>query len=449
VIVSKILFWLFVIPIFIPFIPIRFLLFLYLIIVHFDSSGGVFASASTLGIENAVKVVLLPSLLLLRSFSYNLKMAKFIPGIAVWILLCIYVIISSSWSPFQLSAIKQIGYLYAYFAIILVAARCYTDDQQKTYRLVSWSIAIVFLLAILQTFFLNNVFGGDDNRFTSFSSPQGFALYLVVMLSIVISFSSVRTVGALPKQIIIPLIAVAIILNGSRTGLVTAGILLILSIIWWSKKTDTSVRNLIIGTTMFIVVALCCIGVVLVVATDYSVTKKLQNSRSTQVINVLIGNSSLEDISTAAWRIQIYISIIEKIRYRDLKGNLLGAGTSSVAEIVTGKDQWYRGYSKENVDANRIAHNEFLRSLYEWGIIGLTLVFGLLIIHYKTIRTLSISLQSFESYSFFSILIVLLVMFSSQNLFAAAGTPLGSGIALFLGRLTSLKFKLKNAIELN
>ncbi len=91
-----------------------------LLILQFDMSGPGFESTSSVGFENALKIILLPAILLWRigwrpvPFSMWPRMAKY------WMALVAYAVAATAWSDYPLSAFKMIGYLLCSTMLFIV-----------------------------------------------------------------------------------------------------------------------------------------------------------------------------------------------------------------------------------------------------------------------------------------------------------------------------------------
>src|SRR5256885_2723988 len=149
-----------------------------------------------------------------------------------------------------------------------------------------------------------------------------------------------------------------------------------------------------------------------------------------------MGTGSLTDIDTFGWRLGMYLVMSEHIRARSPRQLLLGSGTSSTAEIIASGEYWYRGYTGETVDANRIAHNEYLRALYEWGVFGMALTLALVVTIFAASLRYARRAQTMEGYLFLCVLLVLGVFFGIENLMAGSGTPVGAATTLVIAVLT-------------
>ncbi len=142
-----------------------------------------FDSTYSLGVENGIKIVIIPTILLLR-FGWNPDWPPAWKRIgAIWITLFALAAITIFWSPYRLSAMKMEGYLYSYFvifAVLVIAWRHRWIDA----RVVMLAIVAAFILALIQTYPMGNPFGREDEntyaaRFTSFCSPQAFAAFML------------------------------------------------------------------------------------------------------------------------------------------------------------------------------------------------------------------------------------------------------------------------------
>ena len=164
-------------------LPPRWSLFSYILLTHVDLSGPMFDSTYSLGIENGIKIVIIPTILLLR-FGWNPDWPPAWKRIgAVWITLFALAAITIFWTPYRLSAIKMEGYLYSYFVIFAVLVIAWRNRWIDA-RSVTLCIIAAFILALIQTYSMGNPFGREDEttyaaRFTSFCSPQAFAAFML------------------------------------------------------------------------------------------------------------------------------------------------------------------------------------------------------------------------------------------------------------------------------
>lgn len=423
-----------------PYIPFKWSLFAYLILVHINLVDNSFSSATTVGLENAIKVIVVPTILLLRSRFLGLKIVRNIPTFWLWIIFGFYITVSVIWSPLKLPAIKQLGFFYAYTVIWLVFVYAFKIDRIITYRIIAGSFVVAFLLAIAQTYLLTNAsnnFGGVDNRFTSFTAAQNFALYLALLLIMMVSVKSQKLKGKLLKSILISLILISIVLNASRTNLVAVLVVIISIAIFWGVSKQTF-GQITIVTGLLSCLTLLFFVLSILFSTFYKkeFTAFIQSNRSLQIFGVLNDNFTFDDIGTARFRSSIYETLLDQIEQKSLGKIIFGSGTSSTGELITQGVFSYRGYDESTVDANRLAHNEFLRALYEWGILGLVIFAAFFIGIVLSVFIQVKKRRTFEIYTLSSALVVLFLFLMLENILAGSGGPGGVSIALLFAELT-------------
>jgi O-antigen ligase len=114
---------------------------------------------------------------------------------------------------------------------------------------------------------------------------------------------------------------------------------------------------------------------------------------------------------------------------------LLGRGTCSVAELLASGAFLYRDYDRRTMDANRIAHNEYLRVLYEWGGLGLLIFLGWLAgLVLGQWRALNAD-ACYQRYLLLALTLVLAALLGFENMFAAAMHPSGAVVSLLLAMI--------------
>src|SRR5271154_6703366 len=163
--------------------PRRWSLFCYLLLTQVDLSAADFSSASSVGWDNAFRVVVIPTVLLLR-----FRSKTHIPTISTalsrwWPLFVADVAIAAIWSPFPLSALKMLGYLYCYSALFILFRRAWAESWFRV-RFVIANLCAALCIAVAQSYFLGD-FPRPEGRLTSFDDPQNFAAYLISIAAIV------------------------------------------------------------------------------------------------------------------------------------------------------------------------------------------------------------------------------------------------------------------------
>jgi hypothetical protein len=138
--------------------------------------------------------------------------------------------------------------------------------------------------------------------------------------------------------------------------------------------------------------------------------------------------SAVEDVGTFAWRLRVYEKTLEALPGRGLTRFLLGSGTSSGATIVLESNI----FAEAVVDPNRSLHDEFLRSLYEWGVPGfafLLLFIGALFgVGWRVAR----KYRSNEGLAFLAIAAPLVLSLLIDNILSDSASPGGIGYNLVI-----------------
>jgi hypothetical protein len=334
-----------------------------------------------------------------------------------WVLLAGYAAVASLWTPFQLSAVKMIGYLYCYSLTFLV----FVYALKRNWITPAVLIASVFAaigLGIFQTCVLGNIYGTTEGRFTTFDDPQNFAAYLISLV-VLLLFTRRRSVL---QVLAIIAGACGIVLTGSRY--VTLGLLVVLLAFPISKLRGTHRARASVLVRRSIVM-LAGIAVMLTLVVRY-----LPDSR----INELLGaafhsQASYEDIGTLAWRALIYEEAFNQLSARSWKDLLFGSGTSSSATVILDA---FPEQSADAVDGNRSMHNEFLRTLYEWGITGLLLFLFFLQSTFRLCWESWFKCQSQWGIAYLILFPTILLSLTIENILGNAGHPGGTGYALVL-----------------
>lgn len=399
-------------------LPMRWALFCFIVAAHLDIMSPTFASASSFGFENTVRIAILPVVLLLRMRFGPLHDLSWSLPHKVWIALIAYAGIAGVWSDFQVSALKMVVYLGVYFLLFAIFSTAWAAHwlDLNLLTLAAWC---VMAIAAVQTYILGDEWG--EERFTSFSSPQYFAAFLVAMLAILVfsgrkGFLHYATCGA---------IIVAILLSGSRYIFVSAIILLLIA----SFQTTSGKGVLLRRRPSFrkLLLVSCAFAVITVMLASYA-----SFGRTGELLGVFSGrNASIEDIGTFAWRLGVYQEIMDRLERRTVRQLLFGSGTSSGAGLMF--DYEPSRYSDESaVDGNRVLHSEFLRALYEWGVLGLGLLVLFLVA--TTIGYLKriASQKDGRALAFIGVLPSIVFGLAIENILAGAGSAAGVGILLAL-----------------
>ena len=433
-----------------PLVSFQISLAAYFLLVHLKLTGVGYESAVALNLENAIAIVIVPTILLLRTRFAGFRLLKGNWAFRLWILFVLYCAAASFWSPFRLSAFKQLGYFYSFSVMVAVLAYAFHKEKEKTYRTILWCLFPTLLLALMQTFLFGNLSGGEADRLTTFANPQAFGGYLAFTLAIILSFADQRLYRKSLLALLVAVILVFLYLNGSRSGMGGALLLLAAYGFMWGRSSQAYAR-LGMGLAYFNIAILLGWTLVSGVAGEFLPRNfVIQSNRALQGAGVISGRVSFSDIGTFRFRLRMAETILDRYSRKPLMNRVFGSGTSSAGELIALGFIQYRDYDRYSVDANRTAHNEFLRSLYEWGIIGsmvfLAFVVSLIAGVVKIVRERR-SLETWMPAG--AVFVVVFLFFPVENILAASGSPMGMGISAVLGLLVARSVKSSPRVQVS
>jgi len=414
----------------IVFLNLRWSVLSYLLIAQIDITGlaGLTdLSPQRIGIENAVKIIVLPCILLWRIGWIRSRHSGWPLAAEIWAGLTIYSAVSTIWTPYRLSALKMVGYLCcsAVLAIVFTSAWSRRLITERALVVVAWC-SMGF--AVIQTYLLDDicgtVTGSTVHRFTTFSEPQGFAEFLISILALLLCGGSSKFWTRITEVGLVW----CIILTGSRTTFVGTIVLFLgASVLKLARKTHKLDIKMILKRSLIgVLPGLLMVGFV----AHYVPTNRISELLS----SVTEREASVEDVGTLAFRLLIYHEAADELSQRNLSKLLVGSGTSSgwdVLLVAVGSEYGFV------MDPNRAMHNEFLRSFYEWGVIGLCLLILFVV------EVLRVSLRAFrarrswQAAAFLSIFPAMLLSLNVEPVLAGAGGPGGTGYVLVLAALIS------------
>ena len=329
--------------------PLRWAIASYLVLSTVDFYTGY----SGIGILNAIKGLVYPVFLLWRLRAYS-GHGKTIVAPVAWLLLVSYVGIASFWSVFPLSAVKLVGEMIGSFLICLAFLRA----AKGGYLTPSIVLPVTFgalAVAMLHSLFAPG-YGDSPDRFTGFTSAQTFAAVLAALFALALCSGVLKPWVRVTACVTI---AAAMVLNGSRVWLL--GLLAMLAIALAISAAPAWTK---ICTVAFAVL----IGVALVAGSDSVLTFLAHQSRSSRVAAIITalyeGDLKSSGLGTFFFRRQLNARTLTAIESSSAPQLLLGHGTSNGRFLL---GELNRGIG----DPNRAVHNEWLRILYEWGILGL------------------------------------------------------------------------------
>ena len=406
-------------------LPVRFAYLVLISLAFFDASGPQFASATSLGMANAAKVLLAPTILLVKlrgqPLFYFLHILKRSKLIWTFVFFALFASLATLWSPdfLKLSAVKSVSYLWGYllwFVVLLYGWVTSRIDVQLLYGI--WGIGI--FLGIVQTYLWGGPFSKGLHeeylRFTAFSSPQSYAAFYTYWLAV--ALFSMRSVTL--NSFVIHVITLAVLaLAGSRYSSLMAIWVVGVWLLYYLRSGFSSLNTVFLR---FLLVAF--LGLIIIIASPMLVAF-LGNTRLAELFE-----RDISTIGTFAWRIGMWSEAWEQIEEFTLGEYIVGKGTAASALVALEYDL---RYDPSTIDANRVMHNEFLKTFYEWGGIGLSLfltfVLGLAFLGFKWLFEKQ---KRQEAFFLIAILGPLTSGLSIENILAGSGSPVGIGIAMAL-----------------
>jgi O-antigen ligase len=412
-IIARVLFWLFAVGVLV--LPIRWSFFCFLLASHMDITSLSFNSATTVGIENTIRIAALPAILCFRA-GFSFRQFPWTLPQKFWLALVAYAAIAAAWGGYALPAAKMVTYLTAYLVLYLVFCQAWVEGwvDLALIRLSAWCAVA---LAVIQTFTLGNMWGGLELRFTSFSSPQYFAACLVALLAVLVFSGS----SGFFHYVTCGLLVIAILFSGSRYVFISTAVLLLIA----SFRVSGVEKSLIFKFSVRKMLITLGVGAIAAAA----VLTYLPGNRIDELVFAVSNDDTkVEDVGTLAWRLGIYEDIWSRLQKRSAVGLIFGSGTSSGAALMLDHDPTH--YDQVGIDANRILHSEYLRAFYEWGILGLALLVGFLVTTILGFVRKITAEGGGPALAFFGALPSILIGLAIENVLAGAVSAAGVGIVL-------------------
>jgi len=394
--------------------PLRWSIIAFLLLSTIDFPG----ERSAVGLLNAGKGIVLPLYLLWRLRRYSGHRMVILAPIA-WAALVLYAAIAAFWSIFPLSAFKLAGHMAGSLLISFVFIRATKGGYLS--QSVLLPVTVGTLALGLLCFAFEPAWTGEAGRFTSFMPAQGFASFLAALFCLALCSQALRPQV---RTAVCIAIVIALIFNGSR--------------IWFFGILISTVIALLVSD-LRAWIKLCTLGAIVIVASvlirqSSSIVERLgQDASSNRIVAAVSalyeGDSASWGLGTLNFRKTIGATAVERIKESSISELIFGHGTSNAA-IITGS--LYRGYSGYG-DPNRMLHNEWLRILYEWGLIGF--LFWCLFVG-------SIAVFAFEgirkdpdgnSKPLLAYLPPFLIGLAGENFLAGAGSAMSVGFLLLIG----------------
>lgn len=332
------------------FAPLRWSLAAYLVLSTIDLGS----MSASVGLLNTAKAILLPAYLLWRLRKFGGHGTPIIAPIA-WALLTAYATVAACWSLYPMFAIKLVGHMSALLIICLMFMRATKSDALAPAIVLPVTVGAL-ALAVLRSAFAPS-FEGEPERFKSFSSAQSFAAFLVALYCIALSSKSLRPAVRLP---LCGALAAAVIFDGSRLWIMG----LVLSTLVALFVSNAAVWMKVCAAGLSLIVPALAIA-----ESDLLLGALAKEASSNRIAAAIIagyrGDSKSYGLGTYRLRRELDFRALDAISNSGPAQLTFGHGTSNSALLAGGL--------AKNPDPNRIMHDEWLRVLYEWGLIGMIL----------------------------------------------------------------------------
>jgi len=210
-------------------------------------------------------------------------------------------------------------------------------------------VVLLGLVALVAEGGTNPFVGG---RFTSFINAQQYAVATGALLALLWR-AHVREPAQLNRLVGAAGLA-AIVASGSRSAL--AGIVMGVAIaVLWQAELRPRLAPGTVG-----VAVLCFVALLGLASSAGSV-----GIRAFETVNALNGS---EEVGTLAFRSSVYETALHAIGERDAAALAIGSGVGSAERVLMDRTIWIA--PDVTIDPNRAMHNEWLRTLYELGLVG-------------------------------------------------------------------------------
>lgn len=385
-------------------------------------------------LDNLAKAVILPTVLLGRTRLGALRLLVERPMFGVWIGFFVFSGVAVLWSPFPEDGVKAVGYLYGYTATIMIfwfSLRRKREEVVSAFRAAAW---FGLAAACVQTFLLGGRYSGASaDRFSSFVAPQSFGVFLALSFGVLTVFHLRGRRRPASHDLLLVVLVPAVILNGSRFSLAAVAAITCWSVGVWLVR-NTNLRRLSMAAVSTTVVLAVLMGGLYLAPRSWwsNLDRPGELPRAAALLGVVSGSYDLEDIGTMRFRLEMYEAILDYSASRSRREHWFGSGTSSVGEVVATGYYKYRQMDFVTVDANRVAHNEFLRVYYDLGVVGLALMIVLCCGLIVAALRLALRERAVRSWILVALIMVVLVALASQNLFAASVHPSGMVVSLIV-----------------
>ncbi len=428
VLFARLLFWV-LLPI-VLLAPRRWALLGWLAMTHLDATGPGLASNANIGWINALKSLGLPLYLCWRLRAVPSRLWHSLPA-RIWMLLIAYAAVAALWSSFPLSAAKIVGNMIGILLAVVVLEKFARSGALDTLALAAFVILSLGLGTVQTLVFRGTTFGFDGLdqaiRFTSFVGAQQYAALVVALLACVLWAESLSG----PRRwLLAAMLGVALVWNGSRAWCL-GGLGVVLIYAWLSRRRGAGHAALVAAGC--VVLVLLGVNLGLLEADRYWET-------SSRLAATLAAAFTGEDTAASAglrnmgFRLAMYNGVLEALDSASMPELLFGHGTSNGGLVAM--TVFPRAYSIDRLDPNRVIHNEWLRALYEWGLVGF-LLWGLALLGLAggVVSCYREQGNPSPASGALAYLPALALALSTENILAGAGNAVTIGLSILLSFL--------------
>ncbi|MGB9604327.1 MAG: O-antigen ligase family protein, partial [Bryobacteraceae bacterium] len=343
----------------------------------------------------------------------------------LWLALAALAGLSALWSEYPLAAVKLAAGMAAIFLTLAMLERA-ARAGVLTDKTILWFLCASLALALLQTIcFVDGSFGyagrNMPQRFTSFVAAQQFAALLAAMVAWTLWRPWPREAW---RTLTLFVLFAGLAANGSRTW--TAGALVTLGI--YASLVRPRWLNLVRVAAIVVVVA----GVPAIRRGLHKQPAAEPANRLTATASALLRGQDREDgmgLGTARFRLRMYQGVWDAWRQGSVREWLAGRGAGSGGRIALRLFPY--AYRPDALDPNRVIHSEWLRVLYELGLVGAALWLAAL----AGLAGFAWSLRQLrEGMALASSIPALLLGLSTENIIDGAGNAVTVGLLLLVAR---------------
>lgn len=403
----------------------------WLLMGNLDATGPGFATSTvSIGWLNAMKAIVVPLYLCWRLRRSSTESIRSLAA-RLWMLLIAYAAVASLWAPYPVSAAKLVANMVGILLSVVVFEKAARGELLDGHALIALTLGTLLLGAFQTYYFGGGLYGFDGVdqpvRLSSFVSAQQYAAFLVGLLAAVLWHGNLSRMW---RMNLVLLTGLALVLNGSRTWF--CGAILVLVLYMWTRMA----RGLVVAAFLVAGLALTCLVVVNLGFSDRDIMRDT-SSRIVETVSAIFAgedtahNAGLRNLN---FRVAIYEGVIGELRSSSTLELLFGHGTSSGGNVAM--KVFPRQYRPDHIDPNRMVHNEWLRSLYEWGVVGFVLFVGVfLTLVVGLVRRHRAADWKAPTTALIAYMPAFLLAISMENVVAGAGNAVTMSFAMLIGML--------------